>query len=158
MMMLYTIYAKNNLQRSPRRPQHQSLLNHECRNILRNALRNLKSAPTSPIPMNDIPLPIKLLSLNAYTTFSGRPPPNNILDDVELPAALGSEREPLGRVGEQSFPRLWRGMRIPFMRLLGAADDRSPVQWAWNAKGPRAVRVLAGDCCRDGVPDEAGLT
>jgi hypothetical protein len=49
-------------------------------------------------------------------------------------------------------------MRIPVVRLLGAANNRASVQWAWNAKGPRAVGVLAGDCCRDGVADETGLT
>jgi hypothetical protein len=108
--------------------------------------------------MNDIPVIGNLLSLNAQTALSSRPPTDNIANDIELALALGRKGEPLARIIQQSLPGLRRRVRVPVIRLLRTSNDSSTVEGPRDTEGPRAIGILTGDGLRDVVTNETSLS
>ena len=87
----------------------QTMLRHELKHILSYTPGDLKAASTSPIRMNNGALTIAGLQpfdLNPHATFSGWPPPHNILNDIKLPLTPLRKREPLGRIRQNPGSRL----------------------------------------------------
>lgn len=136
----------------------QPLLEHHGDDIFRYTTRQFKPATTSTISMDYILIIGELLCLNTQTALSGRPSTNNIANHIELPAAFGRERKPLGCVGEEPLPGFQRRVRVPVIRLLRASNDSSALKGAWNTEGPRAICILSSNGLRDGITDETGLT
>ena len=66
----------------------QPLIKHHSDDVFRNAMRQLKSATTSTIPVDDIPIISELLLLDAQTTLTSRPPTTHIANHIERAATF----------------------------------------------------------------------
>lgn len=74
------------------------MFKHQQPNILRNAMRQLEAAPTSPIRMKDKPVLLEFLRLNPHPALSGRSPADDVSDHVESALTPGGKRKPFGGI------------------------------------------------------------
>lgn len=97
-----------------------------------------------------------VLPLQPNPPPAGRSPSDNVAQRPQRPVGHdGRIRRRKG--GQEAIARLAAGLRIPVVGLLCPADDGAAVEVPGDAKGPRSVCVLAGDCGVAGVCDETSL-